>query len=64
MVTGLPHFTGPSNICEDCTISKQHQVSFPKGRVRRERQHLEIVYSDICEPINPILNGGKCYIIT
>jgi len=26
MVTGLPQFTGPSNISEDCTTSKQHPI--------------------------------------
>jgi len=47
MITGLSHFTEPLNICEDCTINKQHRMSFPQAKLRRSRQHLEIVHSDI-----------------
>jgi len=64
MVTGLPHFTGPLNICEDCTINKQHRMSFQKGKIKRAKQYLEIVHSNICRPINPFSSRGKHCIIT
>ncbi|GKV32516.1 hypothetical protein SLEP1_g41114 [Rubroshorea leprosula] len=57
MVTGLPVFESPSTVCEECVVSKQHRVPFPKGRSTRARRLLEIVYSDICGPINPVSNG-------
>ncbi|KAI3474406.1 hypothetical protein Pfo_029267 [Paulownia fortunei] len=63
MVAGLPSFTSPSNICEECVVSKQHRDPFPKGKAQRARKLLEIVHSDICGPINPISNGGKRYMI-
>ncbi|KAI3451258.1 hypothetical protein Pfo_007923 [Paulownia fortunei] len=59
MVAGLPSFTSPSNICEECVVSKQHRDPFPKGKAQRARKLLEIVHSDICGPINPVSNGGK-----
>ncbi|KAE8732649.1 hypothetical protein F3Y22_tig00001818pilonHSYRG00071 [Hibiscus syriacus] len=64
MVVGLPQFSCPTNVCEECVLSKQHRESFPKGKSERARNLLEIVHSDICGPINPISNGGKCYLIT
>ncbi|GKV36625.1 hypothetical protein SLEP1_g44733 [Rubroshorea leprosula] len=57
MVTGLPVFESPSTVCEECVVSKQHRDPFPKGRSTRARRLLEIVYPDICGPINPVSNG-------
>ncbi|GKV03282.1 hypothetical protein SLEP1_g15614 [Rubroshorea leprosula] len=59
MVTGMPVFESPSNVCEECVVSKQHCDPFPKGRSTRARSLLEIVHSDICRPINPISNGDE-----
>lgn len=64
MVVGLPHFDSPSEICGDCTVSKQHRDSFPKGKSWRAKNVLELVHSDLCGPINPTSNGGKRYFIT
>ncbi|GKV28920.1 hypothetical protein SLEP1_g37906 [Rubroshorea leprosula] len=59
MVTSLPVFESPSTVCEECVVSKQHHDQFPKGRSTRARRLLEIVYSDICGPINPVSNGDE-----
>lgn len=64
MVKGLPNFDSPSNICEDCVVSKQHRVPFPKSGSQRAKKPLDIVHYDICGPINPTSNGGKRYFIT
>lgn len=64
MVVGLPQFNSPSDVCEDCVVSKQHRDSFPKGNSWRAKKALELVHSDLCGPINPSSNGGKRYIIT
>jgi len=61
MVTGLPHFIGPSNICV-VPLASNIKCHSPKGKARRARQHLEIVHYDICGPINPISNRAKRYI--
>ena len=29
MVTGLPQFAAPSQVCEECIVSKQHRNQFP-----------------------------------
>ncbi|PRQ55909.1 putative RNA-directed DNA polymerase [Rosa chinensis] len=64
MVTGLPHIVSPSQVCEDCIVGKQHRDHFPRGNAWRALNPLELVHSDICEPINPTSNGGKRYFIT
>lgn len=64
MVTGLPQITAPSDICQHCVVSKQHHNSFPQGKSWRAKKALELVHSDICEPITLICNEGKRYFIT
>lgn len=64
MVKGLPEIDIPSQICEDCVVSKQHRSPFPQGKSWRAKHALELVHSDICGPISPSSNGGKKYLIT
>lgn len=64
MVTGLPQITIPSEVYEECVVSKQHRNQFPQGKSWRAKATLELVHSDICGPITPCSNGGKRYIIT
>lgn len=64
MVAGLPQITTPSEVCEECVVSKQHRDSFPKGKSWRAKNVLELVHSDLCGPINPSSNGGKRYFMT
>nr|KYP72522.1 Retrovirus-related Pol polyprotein from transposon TNT 1-94 [Cajanus cajan]KYP72574.1 Retrovirus-related Pol polyprotein from transposon TNT 1-94 [Cajanus cajan] len=64
MVTSLPQITIPSHVCEECVVSKQHRSQFPNGKSWRAKSVLELVHSDICDPINPSSNGGKKYFIT
>ena len=64
LVKGLPKLDQPAEICEECTLSKQHRDSFPKGGAWRAKQVLELVHTDICGPISPVSNGGKRYVIT
>lgn len=64
MVKGLPQFQRPSQVCEECVVGKQHRETFPAGKSRRAKQVLELIHSDICDPITPTSNGGKRYFIT
>jgi transposase InsO family protein len=64
MMMGLPQITAPSQVCEECVVSKQHRNQFPQGKPWRAKKVLELVHSDICGPITPHSNGGKSYVIT
>ncbi|KAJ8626953.1 hypothetical protein MRB53_020260 [Persea americana] len=37
MVTGLPQISIPSQVCEECVVSKQHRSQFPKGKSWRAK---------------------------
>ena len=63
-VTSLPQITIPSQVCEECVVSKQHRSQFPQGKSWRAKSVLELIHSDICGLINPSSNGGKRYLIT
>ena len=63
-VTSLPQITIPSQVCEECVVSKQHPSQFPQGKSWRAKSVLELIHSDICGLINPSSNGGKRYLIT
>lgn len=64
MVIGLSQFEQPSQLCEECIVSKQHRDSFLKGKSWRAKKVLELVHSDLCGPIKPNSNGGKRYFIS
>ena len=64
MVIGLPKIAIPSQVCEECVVSKQHRSQFPQGKSWRAKNVLELIHSDNCGPIKPSSNGGKKYLIT
>lgn len=64
LVTGLPHITCPTRVCEECVVGKQHRNPFPIAGAWRAKKILQLVHSDICGPINPVSNGHKRYFIT
>ncbi|MCI01710.1 retrovirus-related pol polyprotein from transposon tnt 1-94 [Trifolium medium] len=64
MVKGLPFLQETEEICCDCAIGKQHRDSIPKIANWRASEKLQLVHSDICDPINPASNGGNRYFIT
>ena len=50
-----------SNACDYCLFGKQHrEVSFQKNSTRK----LELVYSDVCGPMEVDSLGGNKYFIT
>ena len=59
MVTGLSQITIPSQVCKECVVSKQHHSQFPQGKSWRAKSVLELIYSNICGPINPSSIGVK-----
>ncbi|KAA0052835.1 Retrovirus-related Pol polyprotein from transposon TNT 1-94 [Cucumis melo var. makuwa] len=50
MVNGLPQIEVPTEVCEDCIVSKQHRDPFPTGKSWRAKRPLELVHSDLCAP--------------
>ena len=52
------------NFCEHCIYGKQQRVSFMRGFHERKTHILELVYSDVCGPINVKSLGGASYFVT
>ncbi|MCI34300.1 retrovirus-related pol polyprotein from transposon tnt 1-94, partial [Trifolium medium] len=53
MVKDLPELEDTAEKCSDCLVGKQHRDAIPKKAMWRATIKLELVYSDICGPINP-----------
>ena len=51
------------NCCDNCLFGKQTRVSFSKSS-ERKKNLLELVYSDVCGPIDVPTLGGNRYILT
>ena len=51
MVSGFPEIDIPNEVCEECVQAKQHKNSFSKGVGSKSKAALEVIYSDVCGPI-------------
>ena len=49
--------------CESCLMGKQHRKSFPKEVSWRESVFLELIHTNICEPMNTPSLGSQRYFI-
>ena len=47
---------------DQCLVRKQHRVSF-NNRSRKKLDNLELVYSDVCGPIDVETLGGNIYFV-
>jgi len=52
MVCGMPPFFPPLKTCEGCVVEKQPRKVFKTISSHRSKQTLEVVYSDVCGPID------------
>ena len=52
-----------SNPCDYCLFGKQHKVSFQENSTRKI-EILELVYSDVCGPMEVDSLGGNKYFVT
>ncbi|GAU31479.1 hypothetical protein TSUD_386430 [Trifolium subterraneum] len=64
MVSGLPKIQVPNEVCEDCVQSKKHRDSFNKDVKSRTKNVLEVIYSDVCGPMQVDSTGGNRYFVS
>jgi hypothetical protein len=64
MVYGLSSINYLDKFCEGCVIGKHPRSSFPKAAEYRAKKPLELVHTDICDPIKPSSIGENQYFIT
>jgi hypothetical protein len=63
MVEGLPEIDRVKQVCDGCTLGKQHRKPFPHQSSFRASQGLELVHADLCGKISPPTPGGKQYFL-
>lgn len=63
MVEGMPLVDWVDQVCDGCTLGKQHRKPFPQASSYRADQGLELVHADLCGQINPPTPGGKSYFL-
>jgi len=59
MAAGVPEIDHPEQVCHGCLAGKQVRASFPKATSFRAEKPLQLVYVDLCGPINPPTPGGN-----
>jgi transposase InsO family protein len=63
MVKGLPIFKEKNPPCESCILGKHKRTSFPQSSTQA-KQHLELVHTDLCGPMQTKSIGGRFYFLT
>jgi hypothetical protein len=63
MVNGLPYIKNDDEVCEGCIFGKQHRESF-SNRAWKASEHLALVHSDLCGPMETMSFGKAHYFLT
>ena len=64
IVKDMPLIEPQEKVCEGCTLGKHHKNSFPIGRSWRASHPLELIYSDLYDPMHTTSIGGNQYFFT
>ncbi|KAK8628128.1 hypothetical protein V6N13_063840 [Hibiscus sabdariffa] len=63
MVRDFPSISLSNDLCEPCKLGKKHRLPFPKEKVWRASEKLQLVHTDICGPHRTLSLGGNKYFI-
>jgi hypothetical protein len=63
MVQGAPVIDQVEQVCDGCTLGKQHRRPFPQASSYRAKERLELVHTDLCGPITPATPSGNKYFL-
>lgn len=63
MVEGMPVVDHVEQVCDGCTLGKQHRAPFPQSSSFRASSGLELVHADLCGQINPVTPRGCSYFL-
>ena len=61
MVRDLPMLKQVHNDCDACTLRKMHREEFSVRVEKKQRDILELVHTDLCEPMQTKSLGGALY---
>lgn len=63
LVIGMPTVDHVEQVCDGCTLGKQHRKPFPQVSSFRASTGLELVHADLCGQISPTTLGGCSYFL-
>ncbi|CAL2227983.1 unnamed protein product [Prunus armeniaca] len=63
MVLGLPEIKNTSEVGEGCTFGKHCRKSFPKEATSRATTPLELVHTDVCGPMQTVIEARNRYFL-
>jgi transposase InsO family protein len=64
IVKGLPHIHVPKDVCAECVESKMPRGAFNPNVPSRSKRKLQVIFSDVCGPIQHETPAGNKYFIT
>lgn len=59
----MPVVDKVEQVCDGCTLGKQHRAPFPQVSQYRAEKGLELVHADLCGKISPSTPGGCSYFL-
>lgn len=59
----LPITEKKHRVCEVCLLEKHCQQAFSKEGVRKDKEVLELIHTDVCDPMNLLFNAQNMYFI-
>ena len=63
MILGVPKIEIPNKVCDTCLLGKQPRNAFSSSTASRSNELLNVVYSNVCGPLElPSLGGNKYFI--
>ncbi|KAL4303544.1 hypothetical protein GQ457_10G024470 [Hibiscus cannabinus] len=63
-VTDLPMLNISDDKCDSCQLGKSHRLPFSLDGVKRANMKLELVHSDLCDPMKTSsMNGSKYFVL-
>jgi hypothetical protein len=63
MVEGIPMVDRVEQVCDGCTLGKQHRTPFPKVSSYRAEKGLELFHAGLCGQVRPPTVGGKSFFL-
>ena len=64
MVHGFPNISSTTVVCEGCVLGKHHREMFDKGKSCRAKEPLQLIHSDICDPLEVPSISHVVYFLT
>lgn len=63
LVEGIPVLDKVEQVCDGCTLGKQHRTPFPKQSSYRAEKGLDLFHADLCGQVRPPTVGGKSFFL-